>query len=288
MEDSIILKDGRRLGYGIYGDPKGEPIIDLHGIPGSRREAELFDKFAGHTGICFIGIDRPGYGISSPRKNFRVADFPADVTALAESLGLGPLVLLGYSGGGPFALACARFIPERIRRVAVVSGVGPSTIGSEGMHKSNRKKFNLAQRMPWLARALLTKAFSSMRRKPGQLDSQLRKIWMQLPDPDQRALANCEFADGIVSVTRDAIAGGVSGWVNEEVLMAQPWGFEISDIHLPGIQIWHGAQDRNVPVAMAKAVVERLPGCEAHFLEGEAHLSILFNHGEKIINQLIR
>jgi pimeloyl-ACP methyl ester carboxylesterase len=286
MEGSIRLKDGRLLGYGIYGDPNGQPVIDLHGIPGSRREAELFNKFAGHTGLCFIGIDRPGYGVSTPKRGYRVTDFPADLAALADALNLDKLTLLGYSGGGPFALACARFIPERIRKIAVVSGVGPSTIGSEGMHESNRKKFNLAQRLPWLARTMLTAAFAPLRKDPDRLPEQLHKIWQQLPDPDQLALANADFSNGIIEVTRDAIANGVSGWVNEEVLMAQPWGFEIGDIRLPGIQLWHGVEDRNVPAAMAKAVAARVPDCEVHFLEEEAHLSILFNHGEEIIGKL--
>ena len=286
-ESNFTLKDGRRLGYGLYGSEGGTPIIDFHGIPGSCREAQLFHQYIQRSDICFIGIDRPGYGRSSPRRNFRVSDFPGDVLELIDSLKIERFIALGYSGGGPFALACARQIPERICAVGIISGVGPSNIGSEDMHESNRKKFDLAQHFPGLARVILQTAFSSMRRRPEELGPQLKKLWQQMPAPDQRVLQDPDFSDGIVEITRDAIHSGVAGWANEEILMAQPWGFELSEIHCQNLFLWHGLQDRNVPAAMARAVAEQLPQCQATFLPEEGHLSILYNHGDEIIDRLI-
>ena len=286
-ESTFTLKDGRRLGYGLYGNEGGTPIIDFHGIPGSCREAQLFHQYIQRSDICFIGIDRPGYGRSSPRQHFRVTDFPGDVIELIDFLKIERFIALGYSGGGPFALACARQIPERICTAGIVSGVGPSNIGSEGMHESNRKKFSLAQRFPWLARMLLQTVFSPMRRRPEELAPQLKKLWQQMPAPDQKVLQDPHFSDGIVELTRDAIRSGVAGWANEEILMAQPWGFELSEIQCKNLFLWHGLQDRNVPVAMARAVAGQLPQCQATFLPEEGHLSILYNHGDEIIDRLI-
>jgi pimeloyl-ACP methyl ester carboxylesterase len=295
IEDTLLLKDGRRLGYGIYGkaDPRdGIPVFDFHGIPGSRREAALIAEFLSRDDVCFVGFDRPGYGRSSPKHGFRIPDLPGDAAALADALGVERFIALGYSGGGPFALACACRIPERIAAAGIVSGVGPAEIGSEGMHASNRKKFNLAQRLPGLARWMLTAGFSNLRRdvrrSPQCLREQMGKIWQQMPEPDRQVLQDARFADGILAVTRDAIQETVSGWANEEILMAQPWGFRLEDVHCSTLYLWHGELDCNVPIAMGKAVAERLPGCNASFVSGEGHLSLLYNHGAEIVETLIR
>lgn len=289
IESTLKLKDDRTLGYGIYGNPKGHPIIDFHGIPGSRREAALIQSYVGRADICFIGFDRPGYGRSSPKRNFKVTDLPEDVAALADHLRIARFVALGYSGGGPFALACAALIPERISAVGIISGVGPSNIGSNGMHAANRQKFNLARRMPWITRGLLWVAFSGLRRDPERLARQLKSIWQQMPEPDRLVLQQDQrFADSILEITRDAIVNRVTGWVNEEVLVAQPWQFDLKDVHHPQIFLWHGEKDRNVPVAMGRAVAAQLANCQATFLENEAHISTLYQHGKTIVDVLIR
>ena len=288
IEDMLRLEDGRLLGYGIYGNPQGIPIFDFHGIPGSRREAALIAEFLDRDDLCVIGFDRPGYGHSSPRRFYKITDLPADVVALADHLNIERFIALGYSGGGPFALACGWQIPNRIAAIGIVSSVGLSEIGSEGMHASNRRKFNLAQRLPWMARLMLHAAFSSLRRHPERLSRQLEKIWQQMPDPDRQALKDPRFAEGILAVTQDAILNMVSGWMNEEVLMALPWGFSLQAVRAPNIFLWHGTLDRNVPFAMGKAVAERLPNCQAVFMEGEGHLSLLYNYGKEIVDRLIQ
>jgi pimeloyl-ACP methyl ester carboxylesterase len=286
IEDTLKLNDGRLLGYGLYGNPQGIPIFDFHGIPGSRREAALIAEYLGRDDLCFVGFDRPGYGRSSPKLGYRILDLPRDAAALADHLGFERFIALGYSGGGPFALACAYQIPERIAAIGIVSGVGPSEIGSQGMHDSNRKKFDVAQKLPWLARLMLTLAFSGLRRSPERLSAQLRRIWQQMPDPDREVLQDAHFSDGILAVTRDAVSQSVSGWVKEEMLMTMPWQFQLQDIRCPNIYLWHGGQDRNVPFAMGQAVAERLPACQAVFMKEEGHLSLLYHHGKEIVETL--
>jgi len=287
IEETLKLKDGRLLGYGVYGNPAGKPIVDLHGIPGSRREAALMAELLGREDVCFIGFDRPGYGRSTPKKSYRITDIPGDLIELADHLALERFAILGYSGGGPFALACAHQIPQRLSAVGIVSGVGLAEIGSAGMHENNRKKFNLAQRFPWLARLLLVTAFTPLQRHPEKLEVQLKKIWQQLPQPDRLALADERFAGGILAVTRDALCERVTGWVEEELLMASVWGFSLKQVTCPNIYLWHGGLDRNVPLAMGKAVADTLIGCRATFYEAEGHLSLLYRYGTQIIDTLI-
>ncbi len=287
IEKTITLPDGRLLGYGLYGNPLGIPIIDFHGIPGSRREAELIASFIKRDDLCFIGFDRPGFGRSSPKRNYKIIDIPADVAILADHLNLNQFIALGYSGGGPFALACAAQMPERLAAIGIVSGVGPSEIGSEGMHESNKKKFNLAQRMPLVSRFLLSAVFSKMRRHPENFSSDLEKVWLQMPDVDQKVIKDRFFANSITEISKDAIKETVIGWVDEEILMTRPWQFNLADIHSKNVFLWHGELDRNVPVSMAKAVAERIPACKAKFFPTEGHLSVIYNHGAEIISELV-
>jgi hypothetical protein len=135
---------------------------------------------------------------------------------------------------------------------------------------------------------MLSIAFSHLRSHPEKIESQLRNIWQQMPEPDQDVLQDESFAESIISVTRDAISHSVKGWVNEELLMASSWGFELGSVACPHIFLWHGVEDRNVPLLMAKAVADRLPNCQATFVSHEGHISLLFNHGAEIIDTLVR
>ncbi|MEI6290182.1 MAG: alpha/beta fold hydrolase, partial [Chloroflexota bacterium] len=196
-EEYLKLKDHRLLRYGIFGNPKGVPVIDFHGIPGSYLEAELIHSYIGRDDVCLVGFDRPGYGKSSPRLNFQVQDIASDVLELIDHLNINRFAALGFSGGGPFALACSCLLPDRVGALGIVSGVGPADTGSDGMHESNRKKFNLAQQLPWLARIMLWLAFTNLRLHPDDLAGQMEKIWQQMPGPDRKLLfGDQKFRDG--------------------------------------------------------------------------------------------
>jgi pimeloyl-ACP methyl ester carboxylesterase len=287
-EACLRLPDQRLLGYGLYGPPGGRAVFDFHGIPGSRREAAMIASRLERDDICLVGIDRPGYGRSSPRRGFRITDFPADVAALADHLEIGKFIALGYSGGAPFALACAAFLPERVRAVGIVAGVGPAETGPDGMHQANRRKFQLARRFPALARLMLRASFGYMRRHPAHLLRQMEHIWRQMPEPDRRVLADPWFAQGIRDITLDALAITSAGWACEELLMAQPWGFQLEELGGPPVLLWHGGQDRNVPLAMAMASARRIPSCKANYLEEEGHLSLIHDHAGSILDTLLR
>lgn len=287
IEDTLKLKDGRLLGFGIYGNPGRIPVIDFHGIPGSRREAAMISSYTNLQDVCFIGFDRPGFGRSTPKSNFRIPDLPNDVLELINHLEIKRFVGLGYSGGGPFALACAAMIPERISTLGIVSGVGPAEIGSAGMHEKNKKKFNLARTFPFIARLMLTLGFSNLQRHPENLERQMSAIWKQMPEVDRVILEDKIYVNGILEITKDAISQSVAGWVNEEILMTLPWQISLENIKHKSIFLWHGGLDKNVPLSMGKAVAQLLPECQSTFCNDEGHLSLFYHHGEKIIRQLV-
>ena len=118
------LRDGRTLGYAEYGNSAGTPLFYFHGHPGSRFEAGFFAQQATHNGIRLIGIDRPGMGLSSYKAGRQFLDWPDDVVELADNLHIDRFAVARFSGGGPYALACAVKIPHRLLSCGIISGVG--------------------------------------------------------------------------------------------------------------------------------------------------------------------
>src|SRR5581483_781680 len=101
------------------------PLFYFHGHPGSRLEGRFAHRIAAENGLRVIALDRPGYGHSDFQVGRALTDWPADVVEAADLLHVGRFRVVGASGGGPYALACARLLPERVIQAAVVSGVGP-------------------------------------------------------------------------------------------------------------------------------------------------------------------
>jgi pimeloyl-ACP methyl ester carboxylesterase len=125
-EATVPLPDGRRLAWSSGGAGDGVPVLYLHGAIGTpvRRTPEL-DALIAALGIHYIAISCPGFGLSDPCPGRRIADFAADVEHLADHLGLGRFAVVGVSAGGPYAIACARALPERAIATAAVSSLSP-------------------------------------------------------------------------------------------------------------------------------------------------------------------
>ncbi len=138
MEDrtgrTIRLRDGGRLGYAEWGDTDGRPLLYFHGWPGARVEGRLGAEVARAKGIRFIALDRPGMGLSDyqPRRTF--VDWPIDVAELAAALGLDRFAVLGISGGGPYAAACAWKLSERLTG----AGIARSRVSRGGGSDASR------------------------------------------------------------------------------------------------------------------------------------------------------
>src|SRR5215831_6622757 len=122
---TVILADGRRIGYAEWGDADGRPLLYFHGWPGSRLEGRLGAEAARASGVRLVALDRPGMGLSDRLPRRRLIDWPSDVAAVADALGLRRFAVLGISGGGPYAVACARMLADRLIGVGVVSSLAP-------------------------------------------------------------------------------------------------------------------------------------------------------------------
>jgi pimeloyl-ACP methyl ester carboxylesterase len=117
--------DGRTLTIAEWGDPDGFPVFFLHGTPGSRFVGQAFSGAYASVGARVITYDRPGYGGSDRFRGRRVVNSVADVSAIADSLGIERFAVSGGSWGGPHSLAVAARLPERVTRAACRAGVAP-------------------------------------------------------------------------------------------------------------------------------------------------------------------
>ncbi len=158
----LRLSDGRWLSYADYGDPQGRPILSFHGGLSCRLDIRFASEFCKEEGIRVISIDRPGVGDSDHHPNRQVLDWPDDVSHLALELGLSRFAVLGWSAGGPFALACAYRIPELITNVGTIGCMAPvhgrpETVRESGL-RLDRVLFPLVRRSPWIAGQFLKAA----------------------------------------------------------------------------------------------------------------------------------
>lgn len=277
---TIALPDGRRLGYACYGDADGPPVVYLHGYPSSRLEPGLMPPL---RGVRLIAPDRPGYGLSDARPGRTLLDWPADVAALLDALGLDRVALVGMSGGGPYAAACAYAIPDRLTATALVCPLGPPGLGWEAGSPAGLL-LNLGRR----PRALRMTAHMARRlvngRDPVALARLLRRgLGLPYATPD---LMQNQFGSRLVAGWREALRTGVDGPLDDACIYAAPWGFAAAGIG-GRVSIWHGLADRTVPPAAGRWYAAQIPGAKARFLPGEGHFSLVFNHHRAILDDVL-
>jgi pimeloyl-ACP methyl ester carboxylesterase len=227
--------------------------------------------------IKLIGYDRPGYGGSSPHPGRSVADCAPDVQAIADALGIERLAVWGLSGGGPHALACAALLPELVVASGVVASVAPWEAPGldyfEGMGEENVEELQLylSDREEW-------------RRKSKQLRDEFVQITADqiasametLLSPADAAVLNDDFAEWMAEGGHEGLAPGEDGWWDDGVAHMSPWGFDLESIRTP-VKLWHGRQDRFVPVQHGQWLAEHVPHAESALSETDGHLTLLVN-----------
>ncbi len=281
----LRLSDGRRLAWYEYGDPGGRPCVYITGTPASGVAGGLYHAAARQAGVRWISVDKPGYGGSDFQRGRRLLDWPQDVRALADHLGLDRFAVAGESGGGPHALALAYGLPQRVTAALVIAGMGPGHEAwvRQGMKPMNRRLLWLAQHAPgllrWALRAM-ARTLSDAARRERWVQRQLRAS-----PPADRALFQRypELMPLTLDAACEALRPGPEGAAQELQMLASPWGFDPARIQVP-VWLWHGTEDVNVPVAVARALAAAIPDCQAHFIAGAGHA--LYEHRHEMVQAL--
>ncbi|MFC8089040.1 alpha/beta fold hydrolase [Streptomyces sp. NPDC057301] len=275
MLKDVFTGDGRRLAVEISGDPGGSPVFLLHGTPGSRLGPAPRPMLIYHQRVRLITYDRPGYGPSDRLSGRRVAHVSADVAAIADALGIERFAVVGRSGGGPHALACAALLPDRVTRAAVLVSLAPRDADGldwfAGMTASNVNEYTKALDGPDQLEDSLRKRSVDIRSDPRKLLAQLR--W-ELTESDLRVVSDAGIRAMLLRNYREALSVSADGWVDDALSFCSPWGFSLADISVP-VLLWHGEQDGFSPASHTRWLAERIPGGRAVLQPEEAHFASL-------------
>jgi pimeloyl-ACP methyl ester carboxylesterase len=272
MSDGLVrAPDGRELAYREHGDPAGAPVVFHHGTPGSRLGRHPDESVYAACGVRLVAYDRPGYGRSSPRPGRRVADAAGDTRTLADALGLERFGVLGVSGGGPHALACAALLGGRVTRAAVMVGAAPSDDPGfdflAGMAELNVREFGAAVEGPEAIAAYLAPFVEELERDP---DLVLETIAREVPAPDRAVLARPDARQVMRDSLAESVRQGVRGWADDDLAFAAPWGFEIGAIATP-VRLWQGELDVLVPRSHAEYLQARIPEATFELVPDAGH-----------------
>jgi pimeloyl-ACP methyl ester carboxylesterase len=286
-DNHVILPDGRKLAYAEFGKSDGCPVLYFHGAPSCRLEPLLIgDESLSRLGLRVIAPDRPGMGRSDFQPNRGFSDWPKDVVALAQALGLERFAVLGISGGGPYVAACAAKIPERLSAAVIVAGAWrvdwPEAKDNQPL--PNRLVWFVAKHSPLLLRLMLKAMAASI---GGEREKQLAQLKKGFPPADYLVLEQSNRLEAFGQMVHECYHRGTKGPAWDMQLYVREFDFQFDEIHMP-LKLFHGEQDVNVPIALVRRVVAELPSAQLVTYENEAHLSTLCNQLDDIAEALVK
>jgi len=277
VTQAVNVADGRTVAVDRWGN--GEmPVFLLHGTPGSRSGPRPRPSVLYRLGVELICYDRPGYGGSARDKGRTVANAARDVSDIADKLGFDQFCVVGRSGGGPHALACAALLGPRVLSAAILVSLAPFDAQGldwfEGMTQSNVDEYSRAgsDAPNDDAEALadeLTRRAEEIRADP---QSMLKFLLPALTDPDRRIVDDVAIRWQLVDTYAEACRNGAYGWIDDVLAFRRSWDFDLAAIKAP-VLFWHGEEDVFSPVSHTEWLAGRMPNAtvKVHVQPGAAH-----------------
>jgi pimeloyl-ACP methyl ester carboxylesterase len=284
----LDLHRGGSLEVVTDGPSDATALVYHSGTPSAALLFPPMVQAARQAGLFVLSYSRPGYSVSTEQHGRSVADAAADTAAVLDLLGVDTFLTLGWSGGGPHALACAALLPERCRGAVTLAGVAPfGAAGLDflaGMGDENIEEFSLTIEgedalVPFLeenAKGLSSLEGSDVAAALGGLVTEV----------DKAALTG-EFASYMAAVLKRSVSHGIAGWRDDDLAFVRPWGFDLESISVP-VAVWQGAQDRMVPFAHGEWLASNVPGAEARLSPTDGHLSLGLEKMGEILEDLVR
>jgi pimeloyl-ACP methyl ester carboxylesterase len=276
----------RSLEVLVTGPDSGRALVFHSGTPSAAIPFAPLVEAAASAGLRLVTWSRPGYGGSTPAPGRTVADVAGDTAAVLDALEIDRFLTLGWSGGGPHALACAALLPGRCTAAATLAGVAPYPADGldwmAGMGAENVEEFSLALQgeealAPWLGEQAAGLAGVTAEQVAGSLGG--------LVSPVDVASLTGAFADYLAAVFRRSVSSGIAGWRDDDLAFVAHWGFDVADIGVP-VAVWQGDSDLMVPPAHGRWLAERIPGARDHVHPGEGHLSLAVGAMDRIVAEL--
>jgi pimeloyl-ACP methyl ester carboxylesterase len=271
---TVRARDGRELEVLRHGPRSAYPLVFHFGTPNSPDGFPMLEAAVDARGWQLITYARPGYARSTRQEGRSVADAAGDVATILDAFGLGRFATVGWSGGGPHALACAALLPDRCDAAASLAGVAPYDAEGldflAGMGEENVGEFGAAARSRDELEAMLVEWAAGMSAvTAGGVAAALGDL---VDDVDRAALSG-DLADAMARMLRRAVSSGHTGWLDDDLAFVRPWGFDVAEIAVP-VAVWQGAKDRMVPFAHGAWLAAHIPGARAHLYDDEGHISL--------------
>jgi pimeloyl-ACP methyl ester carboxylesterase len=281
----VTLSDGRLLGFDDFGDPEGTPVLFFHGFGSSRVVRHPDDGIAGELGARVVAFDRPGIGLSTRQPGRRVTDMPRDIAELMDVLGIERAAVLSWSGGGPYALACAWQMPERFSVIGLISAPAPlsGAPGSTGYTwPRHRAMSRTADHAPWVVALAMWQWARQQRADPRK---QLDEAIAGMVEADRQILDDPALQAVMIANADEMYRQGTRGVYDEALCLARPFGFPLGGVTVP-VRIWHGARDKVVPVGMGKYLERNIPNAVATYYRQEGH-HFLYERWREILGVVV-
>lgn len=277
---TITMNDGRTVGFADYGSPGQTAMVWCHGGPGSKLEPSWVAAGAARAGLRLIGIDRPGYGLSTPQPGRTIGGWVPDALAVVDHLGIAQFLTLGASTGGAYALALASLSSRVIGSLACAA--------VSDMRWAQGKAMNVGCHAFWNARDR-DEALAIGRDLFGERgENILESTWVAADAADARLFARPDFLAWWASIVPDMFTSGVAGYVDDRLADRDGWGtFDVTRIACP-VTVLHGTIDGYLPVANAHHTAAIVPGATLRILEGVGHISIMTRAVEATRELLMR
>lgn len=274
MTRTLNLQAGQVVDYIVAGDGP-HLVVYHHGTPAAGPVPSALISAAVTHGFTVAELVRPGYGSSSRQPGRSVADVVPLAVALADELGHDRFATVGWSGGGPHALATAAMAPNRCIGALSLAGVAPYDAADldflAGMGEDNIDEFGAALAGDAQLGDYLTAAASSLSNVTGA--DLVAAMGSLLPEVDRAhldGLAGEELAEEL----RFSVANGIWGWFDDDIAFTRPWGFDLASL-TSSVHVWQGSDDLMVPFTHGQWQVQNIPGATSHLISGEGHLSLV-------------
>jgi pimeloyl-ACP methyl ester carboxylesterase len=283
----VPTPDGRSLDVYVAGPDGGDVLVFHAGTPGVPLPYEPMVEQMASRGLRFVGFSRAGYGSSTRRPGRSIADVVDDTTAVLDHLGAKEAYVVGWSGGGPHALACAALLPDRVHAAATIAGVAPYPADGidylEGMGAENVEEFNAALESDEALIAFKDRSWPELRVVTGP---EVAAAFGDLIDHVDRGSLTGDFADYLAACFREALRESYWGWFDDDKAFVSPWGFDLHSILVP-VHVWQGGHDRMVPFAHGQWCAANIPTAIPHLDEEDGHLRIVVQEIGNILDELI-
>jgi pimeloyl-ACP methyl ester carboxylesterase len=283
VEGNVLVVDGRSVGFADYGTPGDTAVLWCHGAPGSRLEPAHLQPEAVAAGLRIIGIDRPGYGLSTTQPGRTIAQWVPDALAVADHLGIARFVVVGVSTGGAYALATAALAPDRVLGVVACCSMTDMR-WSDGRSTMSKPHTHDVWDAPDRAAALAAAEEAHGEQGAKMLGGGLRDV---LPPSDLEMWRDPVWMSEAMSAFPSMFTHGLEGYTDDRLADGPGWvSFDVGSIRCP-VTVLHGGRDPMVDVVHARHTAEMVPGARLVVHDDLGHFSI---HREVVptIAQLLR